>query len=72
MLNKIVDASPTLAAYLAARARGASKAELKVLREADEAARDARPRDDVVMEFKPRSGEHDARAGRDARRKGKI
>lgn len=54
MLNKIIDPPPTLAAYLAARARGASGAELKALKAADEAARDRRT--DVIIAFNPSDG----------------
>jgi len=51
MLNRIIDAAPTLRAFLDARRRGATAEELKILRAADEAARDSRT--DVVIEFKP-------------------
>jgi hypothetical protein len=51
MLTLIIDAAPTLRAFLDARRRGATAEELKMLRSADEAARD--PRTDVVIEFKP-------------------
>lgn len=50
-MNLIIDAAPTLRAFLDARRRGATAEELKALRAADEAARD--PRTDVVIEFKP-------------------
>jgi hypothetical protein len=50
-LKHIIDPSATLRAFLDARSRGATAEELKVLRAADEAARD--PRTDVVIEFKP-------------------
>jgi hypothetical protein len=57
MLNRIIDPSPTLRAFLDARRRGATAAELKVLRAADQATRD--PRTDVVVEFKPTQIEHE-------------
>jgi hypothetical protein len=51
MLKFVVGATTTLKAFLEARSRGAPPEELKRLRAADEAARDART--DVVVAFKP-------------------
>ena len=58
MRNLIIDASPTLKRFLDARSKGASEAELRELKAADEAARDPRPRADVVIELKPHSSFH--------------
>jgi hypothetical protein len=57
MFNFIIDATPTLRAFLDARRRGATAEELKKLRAADEAARD--PRTDVIIEFKPADRQQD-------------
>lgn len=54
MLNKILDAPPTLKRFLVARSTGASEEELKALKAADEAARDHRT--DVVVELKRQRG----------------
>ena len=54
MLNRIIDASPTLKRFLQARAKGASEKELKRLQAADEAARDHRLRSEVIIPFSDR------------------